>query len=112
MDARIDTNKTALSEKRSILIKLEGQWDIRDDKVHTDVKAKSWVNTDHAGYRREEPLDDFLAKYVFHRADGMLVHDDDFNDNMSLATTEDAGKTMLSKGVQIHLTCPKFRKHK
>lgn len=110
MDVRIDTNKTSLSEKLTNLIRLEGKWSVVDGKVQTDVKAKSWIVTDHASYQKEEKLDDFVSTYVFRSANGVLAHGKSFDDRMDLRTTEDAGMKMMSEGLQIMLDCPKFGK--
>lgn len=110
MDVRIDTNKTDISEKFTKLIKLEGTWNVANGKIHTDVKPKSWIVTDHADYRKDNPFDDFVATYVFREVNGVLAHGEGYDDSMRLASTEDAGMSLMSKGECILLTCPKFSK--
>jgi len=107
----INTNKTFMSSKGKTIVTLKGNWKISDENVHTDLKIQDWTfYRSDSEHRRIEEVDDFVKTYVFRRVDDSLVHGEDFDDNLSLQTTKDAGTTLMAEGIQIRLASPKYSK--
>jgi len=100
-----------MSSKGKTIVTLKGNWKISDENVHTDLKIQDWTfYRSDSEHRRIEEVDDFVKTYVFRRVDDSLVHGEDFDDNLSLQTTKDAGTTLMAEGIQIRLASPKYSK--
>ena len=111
MAVQFDLNKTAITDKFSDIIQLEGTWTGENGKVKLSLKVKDWVVTDLADYRKQESFDDFVTHYNF-KIVGEQLTVDSFYKDIKIGTTEEARDMdkMTVKGKGIILPNVEFLK--
>ena len=114
MKFQYDLNKSAISDKFTDIVQLEGNWNTKDGKVQATMKVTNWIVTDLLEYKRSESFDSFDNEFIFKLAGKQLIPGEQYSSDMKFGTTKDARDMtkMAAEGNGIRLCNVKFSKNK